>query len=373
MAELSCEQCDELTAELALGVLGGRERAEALAHLSRCARCQDSVSAMTATVGRLVELLPEADPPPGFDQRVIAAMTPPGFEHPAITSPKAAARRAHRGVPVAAAVLTGALLAGGGWLFGALFPVDPAGLPISGVQVQPTADVMVSPLLAGDQEIGQAYVYAQAPSWIFLSISDPAKSGSIGASTTLTCELTNQDGSSVALGSFSLQDGHADWATQTPIDARSFDGAKLTTDTGVTLASARFSPQDASPDTTSDAGKHRDDSDSGNDHSGDSHDKDSDGKSSHDKDSDGKSSDGKDSDGKSSDGKDSDGKSSDGKDSDGKSSHGKDSDDKGSHGKDSHHKGSNGKDSHHKDSHDKDSHDKDSGDKDSGDKDSQGK
>jgi len=318
MAELSCDQCNELTAELALGVLGGRERAEALAHLSRCARCQDTVSAMTATVGRLVELLPEADPPPGFDQRVIAAMTPPGFEHPAITPPKADARRAHRGVPVAAAVLTGALLAGGGWLFGALFPVNPSGLPISGVQVQPTADVMVSPLLSGDQEIGQAYVYARDPSWIFLSISDPAKSGSIGVSTTLTCELTNQDGSTVALGKFSLQDGHADWATQTPIDARSFDGAKLTTDTGVTLASAHFSPRDA--DTTSDAGKHRDDSDSGNDHSGGSHDKDSDGKGSH---------------GKGSGDKDSHGKGSDDKNSHGKGSHDKNRHDKGFHDKDS--------------------------------------
>jgi len=308
MAELSCKQCQELASELALGVLGGRERADALAHLSRCPRCQDTVSAMTATVGRLVELLPEADPPPGFDQRVINAITPPGFEGPEITPPKPEARAPRRGIPVAAAALTGVLLAGGGALFGALFPVEPTGLPPSSVNVQPTADVMVSPLLAGDQEIGKAYVYAHNPSWIFLSVSDPAGSGSLGANATLTCELTRQDGSTVSLGRFSLQNGRADWAARTPIDTRGLDGAELTSDTGVTLASAHFTPQSAASDTASDTGKHRDDSH---------------------------------------------GKDSDTKDSDGKDSHGKDS-----HGKDSYKKDSHDKDSRRKDSHDKDSHGK---------------
>jgi hypothetical protein len=328
MAELSCEQCRELAAELALGVLGGRERAEALAHLSRCPRCQDTVSAMTATVGRLVELLPEADPPTGFDQRVIAAITPPGFEEPDVTPPEPHARAARRGVPVAAAVLTGALLAGGGWLFGTLFPVVPGGLPIRTVNVQPTADVMVSPLLAGDQEVGKAYVYAHDPSWIFLSVSDPAGSGSLGPNATLTCELTRQDGSTVSLGSFSLQNGQADWAARTPIDTRGLDGAELTSNTGVTLASARFSLPVSAPDTASDTGKHHDDSHTADGDSDDSHDKDSQHKDSHDK------------------------------DSQHKDSHDKDSQHKDSHDKDSHDKGSHRKDSHDKDTNPKDPHQK---------------
>ena len=36
--EMSCEEFDGVAAELALGVLTGRERAEALEHLDRCAR-----------------------------------------------------------------------------------------------------------------------------------------------------------------------------------------------------------------------------------------------------------------------------------------------------------------------------------------------
>jgi hypothetical protein len=312
MTELSCAQCHELASELALGVLGGRERADAIAHLSRCPRCQYRVAALATTAARLVELVPETDAPPGFDQRVIAAITPPA-PGPSL---------ARRGLPVAALALTGALLAGGGWVFGQLLPVQPAGLPVRSAQVQPVADVMVSPLIAGDREIGEAYVYPNAPSWFVVSITDdPTGSGSSSASTRVTCELVRQDGSTVTLGTFPLQHGHADWAARTPIDSSSVDGAKLTTDTGVTLASAHFTPAAVAPDIAPGADRRRRKSDADNNHTGGTRDKDPKDKDSHDKDSDHK-----------------------------------DSDHKGSHGKDSGHKGSHGKDSGHKDSGHKGSH-----------------
>ncbi|WP_445188818.1 zf-HC2 domain-containing protein [Pseudonocardia sp. Cha107L01] len=313
MTELSCAQCHELASELALGVLGGRERADAIAHLSRCPRCQYKVSALATTAARLVELVPETDVPPGFDQRVIAAITPPAPE-PSL---------ARRGLPVAALALTGVLLAGGGWVFGQLLPVQPAGLPVRSVNVQPVADVMVSPLIAGNREIGEAYVYPNDPSWIFVSITDdPTGSGSSAVSTRLTCELVHDDGSTVTLGSFPLQHGHADWAIRTPIDSSGVDGAKLTTDTGLILASAHFTPAAVTPNTALDADRRRRKSDTDN----------SDADSSRDKDQD---------------------KDSDHKDSHGKDSHGKDSHSKDSHGKDSHGKDSHGKDSHGKKAHDK--------------------
>jgi anti-sigma-K factor RskA len=74
MNELDCAQCSEQAAEFTLGVLEARERAEVLAHLQRCAYCEASVAGLAATVIRLIELLPEVDPPPGFDQRVLAAL-----------------------------------------------------------------------------------------------------------------------------------------------------------------------------------------------------------------------------------------------------------------------------------------------------------
>lgn len=74
MGELTCRQCRELAAELALNVLPGRERDEALDHLDRCPGCRDMVSALTVTGDRMVELLPGAEPPAGFEQRVLTAL-----------------------------------------------------------------------------------------------------------------------------------------------------------------------------------------------------------------------------------------------------------------------------------------------------------
>lgn len=73
MGGVSCQQCRELAAELALNVLPARERVGVLAHLDACAGCRDTVSALTDTADRLVELLPDTEPPVGFEHRVMNA------------------------------------------------------------------------------------------------------------------------------------------------------------------------------------------------------------------------------------------------------------------------------------------------------------
>ncbi|HEX8934930.1 MAG TPA: zf-HC2 domain-containing protein [Pseudonocardiaceae bacterium] len=70
---MTCQQCRELAAELALNVLPARERVGVLAHLDACGGCRDTVAAMTVTADRLVELLPAADPPVGFEHQVMTA------------------------------------------------------------------------------------------------------------------------------------------------------------------------------------------------------------------------------------------------------------------------------------------------------------
>src|SRR5947209_2219670 len=104
MAELSCRQCEELAEELALGALSCHERADALAHLEVCSSCQDRVSALTVTADQLVELLPSVEPPAGFEQRVINAVTSPPLR-----------RSQRRWLPVAAG-LGAVTLATGGWI-----------------------------------------------------------------------------------------------------------------------------------------------------------------------------------------------------------------------------------------------------------------
>ncbi|HEY5394588.1 MAG TPA: zf-HC2 domain-containing protein [Trebonia sp.] len=68
---MTCAQVRDVVAELALGVLTGRERGSALAHLEGCRACREDVSLLMVAGGQLLELLPPAEPPAGFETRVL--------------------------------------------------------------------------------------------------------------------------------------------------------------------------------------------------------------------------------------------------------------------------------------------------------------
>ena len=56
-------------AELAAGVLGRREEATVLDHLSACPNCAAEFVKLASTAGGLLSLVPEVDPPVGFEGR----------------------------------------------------------------------------------------------------------------------------------------------------------------------------------------------------------------------------------------------------------------------------------------------------------------
>jgi hypothetical protein len=68
---MTCAELHDVAAELALGALTGRARAAAIAHVERCRACREDVRQLTAAGGRLLELLPPASPPAGFETRVL--------------------------------------------------------------------------------------------------------------------------------------------------------------------------------------------------------------------------------------------------------------------------------------------------------------
>lgn len=88
MTEMNCAQLADAAPELALGVLCGRERADALEHLDGCGSCRQLVSSLSGVTDELLRsLAPSVEPPAGFETRVLAAMTP---------SPHVEARRSGR-------------------------------------------------------------------------------------------------------------------------------------------------------------------------------------------------------------------------------------------------------------------------------------
>jgi anti-sigma-K factor RskA len=67
---VDCDRLADVAAELALGVLTGRERAEAVPQLDECDACREDVRELADTGDELLRLLPEVTPPAGFAYRV---------------------------------------------------------------------------------------------------------------------------------------------------------------------------------------------------------------------------------------------------------------------------------------------------------------
>lgn len=75
MRALGCSEVRDLAPEFAFGVLDGDARADVVHHLDECARCRTLVTELSETADSLVLLGPEAEPPPGFERRIMANLT----------------------------------------------------------------------------------------------------------------------------------------------------------------------------------------------------------------------------------------------------------------------------------------------------------
>lgn len=77
MSVLGCAEVRELAPELALGIVSGPQRADALQHASECGPCRVLVGELAEAADALPLLAAEAEPPPGFEQRVLSALKAP--------------------------------------------------------------------------------------------------------------------------------------------------------------------------------------------------------------------------------------------------------------------------------------------------------
>lgn len=242
--EMGCREFSDISAELALGVLTGRERAQALAHLDHCASCREEVGQLTATGEGLLGLLPSVEPPAGFEARVmdrlgLAPPAPSPDSHASWTSRithlgrkpagRSAAGQARPGgrtrrVLALAAVALAVVAAGlGGWGLRPGTPA-PAGTPLSSATL----------LSASHQAAGKIFLYEGSSRWLYMSVDMPSGNG------TVICELENADGHITTVGSFQLTDGHGYWGSPVPPTQGSLTGARLVGPGGTVLATASF-------------------------------------------------------------------------------------------------------------------------------------
>jgi len=236
MSELNSMSCAEFydsAAELALGVLTGRERAEALAHLDHCEACREHVRQLTMTGEQMLGLLPTAEPPAGFETRVMDRLgltvpAPQPLRHRRRRRPAWGHGFSPRRVLAAAAVVVGLLGAAlGGWGLHAL-TAPTAGATLTSATLVAARD---------HDQVGQVFVFNGQPRWMYMSVDLEA------GNDTVICQLVGADGHITTVGSFRLADGYGSWGSPAWTGDGAPVGARLVTANGTVLATATFHAQ----------------------------------------------------------------------------------------------------------------------------------
>jgi hypothetical protein len=227
---VDCDRCADVAAELALGVLTGRERADAVPQLDRCDGCREDVRELTLTGEELLMLLPEATPPAGFAYRVQHELCFTGHQRP---------RRLTRPHLLVAAAAAAAVLAVGGGLAGwaarggAAPPPAPVAAPVAGAGLHPAVLTTVRHHVIGRVFLDHAG-YLGHDGWVYVSVDGATGDG------TVVCQLLGRDGRVTTIGSFGLDGGYSYWGSPESMPGTRVSGARLLTEDGQVLASATF-------------------------------------------------------------------------------------------------------------------------------------
>jgi hypothetical protein len=194
---MNCSDVTAIAPDLALGMLSGDERGEALAHLDSCRPCRDMVEKLSTTVDAMSLLAPLADPGSGFEERVLGRIDLEGHRR--------ARRRPVLLVAAAAVVVIGALFAGGAlWLRHEGSSSD-----------QIAAYTMRTP---NGRDVGEAYMHGGDSTWVFVDVPGWTQ-GDAGTATDYALRVTTNDGRSIVMpGNFS--GGQGGWGTRVAVDAK---------------------------------------------------------------------------------------------------------------------------------------------------------
>ncbi|MEW2051697.1 hypothetical protein [Streptomyces sp. NPDC005476] len=237
---MECERLRELDAELALGVLPARERAEAVAHLDGCPQCRERVERLTAVGDGLLALLPDAEPPVGFESRVVRALGAEPAPKPRRVWQRQRQRqrnlpgqwrgRRHR-LRLAAAAVSATLACGfGGWAIGTAVVGAPTAL-----SQRTDGGLRQAALVADGHEVGRIFAHTGGQGWVYMSV-DLGTSGQ----GSVRCLLVHADGSAVPAGSFPLKGGYGYWGAPAETDPATVTGARLMSPDGTVVATAHF-------------------------------------------------------------------------------------------------------------------------------------
>jgi hypothetical protein len=213
-----CEDISSDLIEFALGTLTGRSRSRVLEHLATCAHCRGELESLAAVADALLELAPVAEPPLGFEQRLVERYRG-----------EAPRQRAHRRVRLMSLAAAALVLVTLGFVVGNAVTSRDSTSPTTAV-----APPLTAQFTSQGHVLGNVFVSSSDPAWIYMTFEEGNWSG------TAWCRVTMKSGVVKELGNFSLTNGYGAWDAQINAPGNQIATAQVTNASGQVLATANL-------------------------------------------------------------------------------------------------------------------------------------
>jgi hypothetical protein len=216
-----CEEYEDQLAELALGVLTGRVRAQVLAHVESCPRCAEELEILSRTADSVVMAAPEMDPPLGFEVRLFEKM---GVD----AQPRRRRLRPPRWVPAVVGVAAVAVALG----LGLSLTSSPAPGPTTAASSPGAHRAETAALVSQGATVGHVMVWGGATPWMSMMLDDSTAHG------TVRCVVVTHDGVAHDVGSFDAHQGYGAWMARLPVPSDAVRAAEVVSPSGTVIATA---------------------------------------------------------------------------------------------------------------------------------------
>lgn len=207
-----CDEVRLLLSELATGALTGQERAAALRHVATCAGCRQELAELSKTADNLLLIAPEAEPPGGFESRVMAQLN-------GVT--RARPRRVL--AAAVAAAFVGAMVLGAGAVWWHTGPDRT--LAEQTRQTMAVANgryLHAAPLLTtAGTRAGTVFLYQGSPSWLLVSVTAAPANG------PFTMSVIGRDGQEYRAGTCQVTEGAATTGYQLAVPVKSIAAIEM--------------------------------------------------------------------------------------------------------------------------------------------------
>jgi anti-sigma-K factor RskA len=228
----ACEAYAGDLAELALGVLTGRERARALSHVESCARCSDELEQLSRVADTVVQAAPDVEPPVGFEVRLFERMGVHEPRHRHWHRPRGPHRlRPAYWVPAVGAAAAVAVALG----LGLGLSSSPAPTTSAQGQAQAQQRILSAALVSDGATVGHVVTFGGDKPWMSMMLDDSAAHG------TVNCVVVTQDGVTHHVGTFVVHKDYAAWASRLPVNPADVRTAEVVSPSGTVLATASLS------------------------------------------------------------------------------------------------------------------------------------